>query len=366
MAIRELEKLRGNKSRRWEIIVYAHPRRISKVFYGTKTAAQDEERDMRARLRRGDLVATEATVGDLMARWLTHLEAQGRSPWTLRGYRSCINRAIVPALGTTRLVKLTAQHLDAFYGHSLLSVSGKTVHQYHAIISAALNQAVKWELVGRNVAKLASPPPIRSSEISLPDPQLVRSIVTEAQKQNPVLAALIILAAVTGARRGELCGLRWSDVQFADQTVRFQRSVFEGYGTWSVKDTKTHQGRLISLDPLAVAVLQTLLTDRLNKGYELSLNRAYIFSPAPDGSEPYRPSSVTHFFESVRGDSTIKLHDLRHFSVSRALAGGVDAVAVAKRHGHKSTRMTLEVYGHALPEGDRAAAAITAQLVLGD
>lgn len=108
---------------------------------------------------------------------------------------------------------MTAWDLDALYAPMVhAGKSPSTVRQHHAILSGAFGQAVKWGWCPINVAKMTSPPVVRPKRIVPPTPDQVRAIAKLAEERNPDLAALIMLAAVTGARRGELCALRWSDL----------------------------------------------------------------------------------------------------------------------------------------------------------
>lgn len=385
--IRELPKAKSRKERRWEVVVYAgldpmaappedptkrkRETKISRVFYGTKQAAQDFEAELVTEMNRGNLGKSSSTFGDLLERWMIHIEARGRSPWTLRGYRSSIERAIKPSLGHIQLSKLRSLHLDTFYETQLAKgLSPRTVRQFHAIISAAIRQGSKWDVIDEDVSRHATAPTVHPEQVSTATPEDIRALITAAEAKNRVLATFIVLAAVSGARRGELCALRWGDVDLEVGALHIRRSIYDGGGGVVEKDTKTHQERVVSLDELAVEVLERHWTAEQTRRSPIAptADDPYVFSPDPNGLECYRPSSVTHFFGDLREDlklKRIRLHDLRHFSVSRALNAGIDPLAVSKRHGHRSTRMTLEVYGHALPATDLQAAAITGSLVLG-
>ncbi|MHB1553093.1 MAG: hypothetical protein ACYCSX_08835 [Acidimicrobiales bacterium] len=156
-----------------------------------------------------------------------------------------------PALGKGKLTKLTAADLDRLYAK--LTANGNkatTVPRLHALIGAAPHQAERWSLVVRNVALRATPPPIRAAKVTAPMPKEVHAIVkaaeaTEAtEAAEPALAALILAAALTAARRGELCALRRSDADWQGATLVIARSVYEVEGGgWAEKSTETHAVR---------------------------------------------------------------------------------------------------------------------------
>jgi len=171
------------------------------------------------------------TVEQLLERWFNHLESLGRSPTTLREYRSIARRTVIPALGSVRLDKLTAARLDALYA-SLTAKGNKpaTVRRVHALIGAAFHQAERWGLVEANVSKRASPPPVRQERVASPSPDEVLAIIQVAEQMDPSLARMLLTAAITGCRRGELCGLRWGDLDTATNTLTVTRSVCETAG----------------------------------------------------------------------------------------------------------------------------------------
>ena len=125
-----------------------------------------------------------------------------------------------------RLDKLKSHHLDAAYRRWLLEgLSPATINSYHGVLSSALGQAVKWGLISRSVAPLATLPTVARRRMTVPDVETVRLLVTTAEDSDPVLSAAIMLAALTGCRRGELLGLRWSDVERDQMVLQVQRSI---------------------------------------------------------------------------------------------------------------------------------------------
>lgn len=296
--------------------------------------------------------------------FLEHAESQGRSPTTLREYRRLAERVVVPELGKVKLAKLTARDLDNLYAKlTKRGLKPTSVRRVHALIGAALHQAEKWDLVDRNVARKASPPAVHAPEVTAPDPAEVQRIVNAAEEIEPALASLLVLAALTGARRGELCALRWSDVDWTTSTLRIARSIYDTPGRgWGEKPTKTHQGRRIGLDDLSLAILHRHRGQVDALGAELGETvpeDAFIFSRSPVGSEPFRPMIVTQFTRrvAIKAGVDTHLHALRHFSATQGIAAGYDAVTVGARLGHADPSITLDVYSHAIEQRDRELAA---------
>jgi integrase len=265
---------------------------------------------------------------------------------------------------------MTAKHLDDLYGAvKKRGRSAKTIRNYHAIISSALHQAVRWGWVRDNVAEFAKPPRVSQQRVKAPAVDVVRAIITSAEDRDPRLAPLLMLGALTGMRRGELCGLRWSDVHLDRGELDVSRSVVIVKGGLSEKTTKTDRFRRVALDDIGVALLvqHRARVDEWARLAETILDDdAFVFSPLVDGSTPFRPDNVTGFFVRVRdslGFKSVRLHDLRHFTATQLIGAGVDVRTVAGRLGHSDPSLTLRVYSHAIEERERAAAAIIGRVL---
>ncbi|HTT88936.1 MAG TPA: tyrosine-type recombinase/integrase [Acidimicrobiales bacterium] len=367
----------------WQLRVYlgrdghGKPIQVSRTFKGGKRQAQAELARLLVQVEdRGAPLKGAVTVAELLERWLDHITPQ-RQPGTVRGHRTCTH-AVIAEIGHVRLSKLTAQELDRAYARWLAAgLAPATVRRYHSVLAAGLHQARRWGLVTQAVTDLASPPPMHARPPTVPDPAAVQALVITAENENPVLAMAIVLAAITGARLGELCGLRWSDIDLEHNVLHIRRAVKHGLDKRElvVGPTKTHQHRKVSLDPTALALLAghrqrveswaaqggvSLLED----GYVLPGGPAWGFDPS--GAEPLKPDTVTSAFARLaeRCRAQVRFHDLRHFSATQLIGAGVDVRTVAYRLGHADPSTTLRVYSHALAERDREAAAILGKLIV--
>jgi integrase len=364
-----------------------NPVQAHQTLRGSEKDARKALAKMVADVEGGKLDRTTATVGQLLDRWLEHI-ASTRRPSTLAGYRSKIEHTIRPALGEKRLSKLGPDDLDRCYQAWLAAgLSTSTVRQLHAIISAALHQAERWGWVDRSVARRASPPAARSAPMKVPTPEQLTTLIRTAEGDDPLLASAIALAALTGARRGELCALRWSDIDLEAGVVRIERAITVIGGETHIGPTKTHQVRRAALDEVGVALLRR----RWEQMAAISTHAdspltddPFVLSPNANGARTLNPDSLTHRFSALcrrlekaaleelrhpKPKATnrdlpaaarwpFRFHDLRHFSVTTLIAAGVDVRTVAERHGHAQAIMTLNRYAHALPERDRAAASV--------
>ncbi len=310
------------------------------------------------------VAATKATVSYLLSEWVRLQTNQGLSSTTVGTRMSYIKNRINPAIGDVQVSELTARHLDKLYSELSRELSPRSVNHVHATIHRALAQAVKWGWVEKNVADLASPPKVSDGKVVSIEPSALADFLREAHRRDPRIERIIALAALTGARRGELCGLKLSDCDLRGGLVTIRRAI-----KWStqkgieVGPTKTHAERTVALDEIGIEVITRQIESLRSIASETGLilsDDPWLF-PGPDLVSPLNPDRITGAFRRIAiaiGKPEFHFHSLRHFSATEMIAAGVDVRTVAARLGHADASVTLRVYAHALPERDRAAAEI--------
>jgi integrase len=362
---------------RWRVRVYVgrdsagKVQHVSRTVAGTKRDAEKELARLLVEVDTGAVVkGTGDTLADLFARYLSAVESE-RSAYTMAEYRR-LAAVIVKELGDVRLDKLSGARLDLLYGalrgHGL---SAASVRRYHSLIHAVLARAIKWGLVPANPADRSTPPRMERSTVAAPDTEDVKRLVAAARaEEEDTLATAIVLAAVTGARRGELCALRWSDVDPVRNTLTISRSLTVIAKEWAEGPTKTHQRRDIALDPGTAAVLtarREAQEDYARRvGTELVAD-PFILSRHADGSEPCLPSGLSHQYVHLARRLGVKTHwhELRHYAATIAIASGIDPRTVAGRLGHADASVTLRIYSHVLEAKDKEMASTLGAAVLG-
>jgi integrase len=360
----------------WELIVQL-PRdpvsgkykQMSRVVRGTKREAQRQLSALVASVSEGKVTSAAVSLDELIARWL---EARGErlSPTTAREYARLAKTIISPALGSQSIGKIKAHQLDALYAGLVneRGLSPSSVRQVHAVIRSSLNQAVKWGWLSENPAVKASPPAVRRSEIVPPELQTAMRLLATAEKRDPEFAILLRVLAATGARRGEVCALQWTDVDLDKRTLVIKHSIAKVADGVVQKDTKTHASRRIALDDATVRILRHYRTEIERRAKTIRVkvrDDAYVFSPDPDGGLPLHPDLVSGRFRSLcrkLGITGVRLHDLRHLHATQLLAAGVPVRTVSGRLGHANASTTLNVYAHFLEASDREAADVVSRL----
>lgn len=281
--------------------------------------ADRELAKMVAEVAAGNTATGAQTFGELLDRLLEHAEAIGRSPTTIREHRHLVEKIIKPELGKLRLAKLSAVDLDRLCrALTKRGLKPASVRRVNAVIGAARHQGKKWGLVDRDASRDATPPSPHAAEVTTPDPEQVRAIVSAAEEIEPALATLLLMAAQTGARRGELCALRRSDFDEQARTLTIARSVHEiAGGGWAEKDTKTRAKRRVGLDDLAMEILRRHRAAIESLARDLGVTvvaDAFVFSRSPAGTEPIRPDVVSKFTRRAAQKAGVDthLHVLRH------------------------------------------------------
>lgn len=356
----------------WYLRVYDRiaDRQVRRTVRGSRREAESALAALVAEVEAGTAPMTgKLTLGEYLDRWMEHVRPT-RQPGTVRGYEARVRR-IKASIGSIRLSRLTAQHVDRFYAELLAGgMSPATVRMHHVTLAAALHQAVKWEMVARAATDRSGPPRVERYRATPPLLPTVRELVARADETNPVLSAAILLAAVTGCRRGELCGLRWSDIDRDRSVLHVRRAVkvsATGYDL-VVGPTKTHQDRRVSLDRVMLAILDTHRARAeqwaAEAGVEIDPD-GYILTTDPTGRTPTNPNLITRSFCRLtdRLGVQCRFHDLRHFTATQLIGAGQDPAVVAGRLGHGDATTTLRIYSHALAERDRAAAEILGALM---
>ena len=184
-------------------------RRKHETVRGTKAQAQRRLRELLFIQDRGiDIPTDRLRLRDWLDRWMREHVVPNRRQRTAEGYRGIIASHINPAIGHIELARLGPSHIQALEAELAERMAPRSVHVVHAVLSGALKQAMRMELIHRNAASLVSPPPIAKREVAPPGIGAVRDALALARADGHHLYPAIHLVAYTGLRRGEALGLR--------------------------------------------------------------------------------------------------------------------------------------------------------------
>jgi integrase len=308
------------------------------------------------------------TVGEYLTKWL-EASAHDLAPRTVTRYRNHIMHSLTPAFGRFRLAKLGPQPIQSLYARKLAEgVSPGSVRQMHAVLRKALGEAARLGLVPRNVATLVKPPRAVRHEMQVLSPEEARTLLAEVAGDR--LEALYVLALTTGMRIGEMCALRWTDVDLPTLADRHTKAAavhvratlrYINSDVYYFDPPKTAQSRRrISLSGTAAEALKLhrirQLEERLAAGVAWR-DEDLVFT-TPIGAAVcanHLGGREFHALLKRAGLPRIRFHDLRHTCATLLLRRGVHPKVVSELLGHSTVTMTLDRYSHVLPDMQQAA-----------
>lgn len=254
--------------------------------------------------------------------------------------------------------------------HECSPLKPSSIRQIHSILSGAFAAAKRWGWVDENPAESAKPPTVtqQKKKQAVPAGDVAKVIMAARELALHQIALYLWLAAITGARRGELCATQLKDVDLDHGVIHVAFNYVVKNGEKIRKDTKTHQERWDGLDSVSCQMLREHV-DRVRASLaavDLELaDDAYLFSNDPEHAAAWNPDWISHkvsgLADAIGIDLTIKT--LRHYTASQLLAAGFDLANTAARLGHGSGgAVTLKHYADPVSEADRRAAAFLSDL----
>jgi integrase len=357
----------------------------------------------------GTLITDErVTTAQFLKRWLTYKQS-GLRPRTLTTYQLAVELHLNPGIGKIPIARLTPQHVaEWFQAHQADGASPRTIQYARAVLRVALNKALGWNLVTRNVATLVDPPRQTKHEIQPLTPEQARVLLASVRQHR--LGAVVSVATALGLRQGEALGLRWSDVDFdagtlsvrqalersgGDRVARapllvqrkalraaiatapprsierhtLRQQLEENRAKWrSLKSTirfvepkSARSRRTIRMPGVVVSALKAhrkhQLQERMAVGPAWTDSGLVFVSPL---GTPLEPRNVARTFAGMLTAAKlphIRFHDLRHTAATLLLAQGIDPRTIMETLGHSQISLTLNTYSHVLPTLQAEAAA---------
>jgi integrase len=358
--------LRQRSEGAWELRVYVGVdpetgQRIdrSMTLRGSRADAERELAAMVAAVEATRAVGVRSTVGELLEAWFAVAEV-GWAPTTIRQTRSVLDRYLHPHLGETRVGDVTPAAIDCVYvhlhhggGRSGQPLAPGTLARIHVVLRSAFSQAMRWGWIWDNPAERAHRITTTTNEPRPPTPDELQVLLRRVATRDPQLHTFLVLASVTGARRAQLLGLRWHNVDTRSYRLSFCDGWVEGPNGHVLATTKTRRRHVVDLDPDSFAVLAA------HARRAASSRGGFVFSD-DGGHTAWKPNRVTKAFLRHRraaGLRSFRLHDLRHFMATQMLHAGVPLVTVSRRLDHRRVSTTLDHYAHAIPGADAHASA---------
>lgn len=347
---------------------YGNGKRKRKVIYGEtrKEVAAKLKALHRDQAAGVNLTPQQQTVKQFLENWLEETVKRQVRVRTYTKYVQDVNHHIVPALGRLQLSKLTPDHVQKMLNHlSDNGLSYNSVRNVRAALRCALNQALRYGYVVRNVATLVDIP----GDVTFkPQPltyEQAQQLLVDAKGDR--LEALFRIALGLGPRKGEILGLRWEDVDLIGATLRISGSLQRQNGHLERSATKTEASvRTIALPPRLVKAL-TQHRERQEAERKTAANwteSGMVFTSRI--GTPLSPESLTENFKALLEKAglpkSIRFHDLRHTCATLMIKQSIHPRVVMEILGHSQISTTMNTYGHVLPEVQRDAVNVLDEL----
>lgn len=341
----------------WEVRAFTgsdergRPTQVSRTVHGTKKDAKRVAAQLDIRPKRN---AGGKKVGQVLDEWI-EVKTPTWAPLTLRDHESRVAHIKQDSIARTSVASLGVSDIDRWVTRLRKAGVGESaISNRHSTLRAALQQAVRWELIDTNPVTKAPVERPRRLHREAMTAEEVHHVLEAAGQINEFAGLALRLAAETGARRGELAALSWDSLVNDRLVIDRQVTLVvgeDGKRHPEIRPTKTGSRRAVALGPSTLAMVQAVAEQWAHL-------MVWMFGP---DTVPVNPDRIGWWWTRARTISGIdkkwRLHDLRHWSATHAIASGADIRTVANRLGHADPSMTLRVYSHAIEAADETLAA---------
>lgn len=337
-------------------------RQITRSGFKTKKEAEVACAEMIAQYERGELVISKKqTLASYLEFWLENYAKTKLRQSTYTNHKVVVRSRIIPALGHHELDKLSPLHVIKYLTElQKEELSADYIKYLHAVLKKALNQAVKWQLIPKNIMEHVDPPRLAQKEIVTWTAEQANEFLSYAKEDKYYIA--FVLAIYTGMRRGEILGLRWKDIDFDQARISVQQTLYRPSNSGIIfQEPKTKSAkRRIAIPHFVVQELKSHKAKQ-NK-FKLQYGAGYQdhdLVVCYDDGRPQDPRNLLRHYERIikrSGLPYIRFHDLRHTHATMLLQLGEHPKVVSERLGHSRVGITMDVYSHVLPDMQKEAA----------
>lgn len=352
-------------------------KRKQKWFGGYRTKSEAKKAEMRisAEIEGNQFIDSEKiTIGQYMNDWYENHALRNLKKSTCDGYRIIIDKRIIPHIGNIQLSELTPYVIQQFYNKLSKEgradgnggLSNKSILQTHRVLSKALSQAYKLQIINKDPTDFVEIPKISKYYAQILHEDEIPTFL-ELFRETDIYIP-VVLALTLGLRRGEVLGLKWQDIDFKNKIITINQNLIhgnKGYSFSTPKSDNSHRSILISDKLIEELLVFKSKQDLLKIKYEKIYNDYDLINCCKDGS-PINPSTFSHLFSDVLRNNNfkhIRFHDLRHTNATLMLKHNIPAKVASKRLGHSTVGITLDLYSHVTSEMEQNVVNVMDQII---
>lgn len=307
--------------------------------------------------KRGHIATSNITLGEYMT-YVIELK-NSRGHYKKRSYTLAKSMAkkIDEKIGRIKLKDLTVKDLNNYYSELSVSLSPKSVSERHGLIRTTLKQAVKENIITQNVALYAETPKLIKKEVDYYQKKDIIAILEAIESEPLFWKTFVYLLIYSGARRGEIVGLKWENIDFDNNRIFINSSILytKEYGIFEDSCKTAKSVRWITLPQITMDLLKDLKKESQKSKYVFSNDFGVI-----------HPDSIVRYLKKLEKKypnlPPLHCHAFRHTMASLLYSEGVDPVSISSRLGHARVSITSDVYAHRIDGTDLKSSETLAQL----
>ena len=353
---------------------------IEKVGGNTKKEALEKLNDELYKIQNNIIIPPKTKLNDFLATWLENYVLEERSKGTYEKYRRTIELYINPIIGEVPLNELTVFHIELFLkSMKTKGLSGTSRQTYFGTLRAALNKAVKLQMLNNNPCKFADIPKrenFKPNILTVEEFHKIYNYLNINEYEDLMFRFALELTLETGLRRGELSGLCWEDIDFQNRSISINNNLVRVEGVYNMGACKTSNSyRTLPISNFLISRLEEIKIKqkfhRETYGTHYVKNiwnkQEYNLIFRWENGSYIHPATFLQRLKRILGyigiDKRIRWHDLRHTNATLLLEGGVDFKTLSTRLGHSMIQTTMDIYAHTTERMNRNATNIIHDLL---
>ena len=368
------------KGKSYYIRYYQDGKQIERIGGKTKKEAQSKLNEILYKLENGYTISSDMFISDYLDMWLDDYIKDIRSENTYVKYKNICDKYIIPVLGDIKLSALKVIHIEKLIRHFRKEGLNPTSTQnYYGIIRAALNKAVKLQLLNDNPCKFIDTPKrskFKANTLTVQEFYLIYDKLNAELYEDYIFKLALDIALETGLRRGEMCGLTWDDIDFTNKCIHINQALIRVDNTYTISRLKTDSSyrSLPVSDALLVKLVNHKKRQKINRVKYGQFYLKNIFNKKEydlvftwENGKFIIPSNflqrLKRMLKHCNINKNIRWHDLRHTNATLLLEGGASMKTVQERLGHSLMQTTSDTYAHVTEKMNREATNIISNIL---